>query len=824
MPTINQLPVAQTVAPSDEVLVSQAGATRSVPVGSLLASSQPAIMAPTGSLLGRMSLGAGGPEPIGVGTGLAVVDASLEANGSDHASFPVKASLTPTDQAVLNSNGTPALLELSILRGLFSAGENVTIDSSGVISATGTVTAGGPASGSSSSIAGLTQVDALVGSDLVAVSQSGVDHSISYANLIDGETIDNGAVAGAAADTDTFWVGQGSSTMLVQTFAAMWSWIAGHLPGYRQPVVELTVNTTLDGSVHNGAILVISKPITLTHSATEGSGFACKLVNVSGGVVTLDSSITTTSGLQTVANGQCAELYALTYSGGSLNIGWVSGPSASPVPGQVSALAVGTITYGSIALSWSIPVGGGTPTGFVVQYRVTGQSTWITQTVSVATTVITGLVAATEYDIQLLAYNAGGFGPASSMVNATTGAAPTVAPGAVTGLVASAPTANAVSLAWSPPTTGGTVGAYTAQYRVTGQSSWITFATGITADTVAVTGLTSSTEYDFQVFGVNSAGSGSPSPVVNGTTTIAAPGVPPPPVVGTATQTTLPLSWGIPITGGPVVTYVLQYRVTGSGAWTQITGVSGTAYTISGLASGTGYDVQVAASNTGGISAFSMTTTATTAVAPPGIPTGLVAGSPTSTTQSLAWIAPGSGGSAVSYTIAYSPHGMNSWTTITGVLTTAATISGLTPSTAYDYQVEAVNTGGTSGWTSAISATTSAPSSYLLTAGINPSANVSWAHGSGGNAINVNINTSVGDGSYTAPAVVEYGYSTSTTVAPTSWAPMTTGIWSTGGHNLETMYANAPAVAGVYYLWFQALSSAGAVVATYVSPYTVTAT
>jgi hypothetical protein len=53
---------------------------------------------------------------------------------------------------------------------------------------------------------------------------------------------------------------------------------------------------------------------------------------------------------------------------------------------------------------------------------------------------------------------------------------------------------------------------------------------------------------------------------------------------------------------------------------------------------------------------------------------------------------------------------------------------------------------------------------------------------------------------------------------------MTTGIWSTGGHNLETMYANAPSSVGVYYLWFQALNSAGAVVATYVSPYTVTAT
>ena len=36
--------------------------------------------------------------------------------------------------------------------------------------------------------------------------------------------------------------------MLAQTFGATWTWIQGKLPLYKFPVLELTANTTLDGS------------------------------------------------------------------------------------------------------------------------------------------------------------------------------------------------------------------------------------------------------------------------------------------------------------------------------------------------------------------------------------------------------------------------------------------------------------------------------------------------------------------------------------------------------------------------------------------------
>lgn len=150
MPTIAQLPTATTVNPQDEVLLSQGGVATGATVGLLLAGTQPAVTTATGTLLGRISLGPGGPEPVAVGTGLALATGTLAANGTDHASFPPQLTLLPTDEAVINSAGVPRRLALSLLRGLFSAGSNVAIDQNGVISAGSNLGTGSGTGGASS--------------------------------------------------------------------------------------------------------------------------------------------------------------------------------------------------------------------------------------------------------------------------------------------------------------------------------------------------------------------------------------------------------------------------------------------------------------------------------------------------------------------------------------------------------------------------------------------------------------------------------------------------------------------------------------------------
>ena len=110
MPTISQLPSSDQVTAAFKIPVSQAGATHAVTVGTLLASTQPAVISASGTLLGRISTGPGGPESIAVGLGLLLNDGTVAASGADHATYPVQTDLTPTDQVVLNSAGNPKLL------------------------------------------------------------------------------------------------------------------------------------------------------------------------------------------------------------------------------------------------------------------------------------------------------------------------------------------------------------------------------------------------------------------------------------------------------------------------------------------------------------------------------------------------------------------------------------------------------------------------------------------------------------------------------------------------------------------------------------------
>jgi hypothetical protein len=544
--------------------------------------------------------------------------------------------------------------------------------------------------------------------------------------------------------------------------------------------------------------------------------------------VTFGSGVVTTSGINSLSSGQIANIYCVTFSAGTITYGWVSGPLATPVPGQVTGVTAGTITYSTIGLSWSTSSSGGTATSYTVQYRISGTSTWTSQAALVTSTTIAGLSAATSYDIQVIAGNSAGNGPASAILTTITAAAPTIAPGQVVGLAAVNASVTTMGLSWTAPSSGGPVGSFTVLYRVTGQSSWITFATGITGTTETVTGLSASTGYDFSVYAVNSAGNGMQSAIASNATLVAVPGTPGALTAGTATQVSAPMSWTAPSSGGAVATYTLQYRVTNSSGWTQQSGISTTSYTITGLSPGTEYDVEVAAVNAGGTSAFTTTTNATTLIASPGAPTGLTAGSstaPTSTTatQSLSWTA-GSGGAPATYNVRYSAHGANEWTTLSGLTGTSTTVTGLNANASYDYEVEAVNVGGTSAWSTVATASTPVVSNYLLSPGIpaNPLPSAGWAttetlapnNGPGVNAVD---NSSNG---YTAPSAVSFGWSTSNQTPPTS------GI--TTASNFEpswwAAYPPTPSVAGSYYLWGIAYNASGQIVATCVSPVTFTVT
>ncbi len=82
MPTIANLPVAAALSSTDVMPIDQGNGTNGVTLATLFAGQQTAIMTPTGTLLGRVSLGSGGPETVSLGTGLVISGGTIAVGGS----------------------------------------------------------------------------------------------------------------------------------------------------------------------------------------------------------------------------------------------------------------------------------------------------------------------------------------------------------------------------------------------------------------------------------------------------------------------------------------------------------------------------------------------------------------------------------------------------------------------------------------------------------------------------------------------------------------------------------------------------------------------
>jgi hypothetical protein len=431
-------------------------------------------------------------------------------------------ALSPDSELVISNQGSPMLMQASLLRGLFSAGENVAIDSNGVVSATSGSTIAGTTL-SASGVGGLPVLTGLAAQDLVPVSHGGSAYAVAYANLLDGLTIDQAQAAGPASDSDMLWVAQSSNVMVSQTLSAVWVWVADKLPTYKAPIVEISTSVNLDMTEHNGRILVCSQPVTLTPLTTNmGSGFRCVVINGSLGTVSLGSGFVSSSGSLTLTPWQSATLCCATYSAGTIAFAAMpTGAPAGVIPGQVIDLSVSGVTTNTIAMSWQPPSSGGAATSYVVQFRLSGTTSWSLTTPVIATTeyVLNGLLPATSYDIMVTALNTAGAGaPSSVLTISTAAAAPQGVPPQVTGLVATVASSSSIQLEWAAQSGASAAASFTVQYRVTGSSTWTFSSSGITGAGDTISGLAAGTSYDFSVVGINAAGIGATSAIITAVT------------------------------------------------------------------------------------------------------------------------------------------------------------------------------------------------------------------------------------------------------------------------------------------------------------------
>ena len=416
--------------------------------------------------------------------------------------------------------------------------------------------------------------------------------------------------------------------------------------------------------------------------------------------------------------------------------GWSASSSATPasITTKPAKPNVPTLVVGNkkLDVTWVAPNNGGLAiTDYDVRYKLSSTTSWTSKThVGTAlTTSITGLVNNSAYNVQVRAQNSKGESLWSTSATATPVAS---VPGIPSSIVVSTTSSSVIRMTWALPVDNGgsAVTDYNLQYKLTSATSWtdVARAANHLGTGFNITGLSSSTNYDFRIRAVNSIGDGSWSVPITRTTNAAAgaPAKPATPVL-TISSDDLTLTWVIPANGGSAITdqdAELYWRnADGTGSWTKIGGTinisdgTTTSNTWNNQSNGRQYYARVKADNAVGQGTWSDYSNIVTYGAPwvnPSVPTGLsaVAGN---TQVVLSWTKSATGSGTIKYDIGYRKGNSGSWTQInSGTIgdSDTHTVTGLDNGDLYQFRVRSVNqptstSWRTSAWTSAVSATPS---------------------------------------------------------------------------------------------------------------------
>jgi alpha-L-arabinofuranosidase len=440
----------------------------------------------------------------------------------------------------------------------------------------------------------------------------------------------------------------------------------------------------------------------------------------------------------------------------------------------ISNVAVSGITSTGATITWTTDQ----PTSSLVNYGATsayGTSTTLnTALVTSHSVTLTGLTAGTLYDFDVVSANASGTSAASSNSTLTTAGAPVISSVAVNGI-----TTTGATITWTTdqPTSSlvnyGTSNSY-------GSSTTLS-TTLVTSHSVTLTGLTPGTLYDFDVVSANATGTSATSANTTFTTTAAPPPAISAILVSAITNTGATITW----TTDQASTSLVNYGTTtsyGTATSVNTTLVTSHSVILTGLTAGTLYDFDVLSANAGNTSSTSGNTTFTTTGTP--LISNVSVSAITSTGATITWTTDQPTSSLVNYGASTS---YGSSTTVNTALVTShsVTLTGLTASTLYDFDVASANGTGTSVTSSnSTFTTTAAPSpvisSIAVSAITNTGATITWTTDEASTSL-VNYGTTTGYGSST-PA--------STTLV-TSHSVTLTGLAAGTLYDFDVVSANA---------------------------------
>lgn len=461
--------------------------------------------------------------------------------------------------------------------------------------------------------------------------------------------------------------------------------------------------TNFDRFPNSPSLIACGSPTSLTvtgittSSANLGwsgvSGATSYLLQYKASSATNWTSVTTTSTAKNVTGLSSSTTYQFNVQATcGIGTGTISAtqtfttlsPCQSP-----SGLSASQITTSSAKLNWTAITG---IMYFNFRYRVSGSSTWTNDSSITNYKTISGLSPATTYQYQVQTRcSAGLLSTYTSSSTFTTLASASC--GTATGLTATSVSTSGATLNW---TTVSGASSYTIQYRISGSSTWT--STTSTTGTTTISGLYASTLYEFQVQTVCSGTTSAFTASANFTTLAQACSVPNVALFSSTniTASTCTVGWAA-VSGA--VSYNVQYRVSGSGsAWTNQASSTNTS-NLTSLNPSTLYEFQVQTVCSGSSSAFSSSGIFTTLANPCTVPDVALFSSTTITSSSctVGWAAVAN---ALSYNVQYRVRNSGSSFTTVAATTNSKSLTGLSPSTLYEFQVQTVCSGGNSAYSS----------------------------------------------------------------------------------------------------------------------------
>ncbi len=270
--------------------------------------------------------------------------------------------------------------------------------------------------------------------------------------------------------------------------------------------------------------------------------------------------------------------------------------------GTATGLTSSSVTTTSATISWSAVANA---TSYAVDYKLNSSGTWTSfSTAQTGTSAsLTGLNSGSLYDWRVTATCASGTG-ASAAAQFTT-LVPCVAPA---GLAASSVTSSSATVSWSAVTAATS---YAVDYKLNSSGTWTSFSTAQTGTSANLSGLSSSSLYDWRVSATCPSGTTAATASQFTTTAPAACNAPAGLSSSALTANSATVSW---TAASGAVSYAVDYKLNSSGTWTSFsTAQTGTTANLTGLSASSLYDWRVTTNCSSGSStaaAAQFTTTA----------------------------------------------------------------------------------------------------------------------------------------------------------------------------------------------------------------------